>query len=82
MINCETFKSSIYGSRGASYLVLPFGEYYRDPFQNLSHRLTVGHGAAPCDACGAVAVGQLRFGYVLNDRGAPGVYLLRPIHAA
>lgn len=26
------------------YLVLPVGEYYRDPFQNLAHRLTTGVG--------------------------------------
>jgi YD repeat-containing protein len=26
------------------YLILPFAEYYRDPFQNLSHRLTAGIG--------------------------------------
>ena len=27
------------------YLIVPFAEYYRDPFQNLEHRLTVGAGA-------------------------------------
>jgi putative salt-induced outer membrane protein YdiY len=27
------------------YLILPFAEYYTDPFQNLAHRLTVGVGA-------------------------------------
>jgi len=26
------------------YLILPYVEYYRDPFQNLSHRLTAGVG--------------------------------------
>lgn len=26
------------------YLILPFAEYYKDPFQNLAHRLTVGTG--------------------------------------
>jgi putative salt-induced outer membrane protein YdiY len=26
------------------YLILPFAEYYKDPFQNLEHRLTVGAG--------------------------------------
>ena len=26
------------------YLILPYLEYYRDPFQNLSHRLTIGGG--------------------------------------
>jgi len=26
------------------YLVLPFFEYYKDPFQNLTHRLTLGGG--------------------------------------
>ena len=30
-------------SRGF-YLVLPLAEYYKDPFQNLDHRLTVGGG--------------------------------------
>jgi putative salt-induced outer membrane protein YdiY len=27
------------------YLILPFAEYYKDPFQNLSHRITAGAGA-------------------------------------
>ena len=26
------------------YLILPFAEYYKDPFQNLKHRATVGVG--------------------------------------
>ncbi len=26
------------------YLILPFAEYYKDPFQNLAHRLTLGGG--------------------------------------
>ena len=26
------------------YLVMPSAEYYKDPFQNLEHRLTVGGG--------------------------------------
>ena len=26
------------------YLILPFAEYYKDPFQNLQHRLTGGVG--------------------------------------
>ena len=26
------------------YLLLPFAEYYKDPFQNLAHRLTLGTG--------------------------------------
>jgi YD repeat-containing protein len=26
------------------YVILPFAEYYRDPFQNLAHRLTTGAG--------------------------------------
>jgi len=29
---------------GRFYLILPFAEYYKDPFQNLSDRLTVGAG--------------------------------------
>lgn len=27
------------------FLILPFGEYYTDPFQNLAHRVTAGLGA-------------------------------------
>jgi len=26
------------------YLILPFAEYYKDPFQNLTHRITLGGG--------------------------------------
>jgi len=26
------------------YLIVPFAEYYRDPFQNIGHRVTVGSG--------------------------------------